>query len=303
MTGMQKNIIIYQMIKPFLKWAGGKRQLLSEIKKYIPKDFQNYTYYEPFAGAGAVFFGLQPEKAVINDSNEQLINAYNAIKNSVSELVQLLKNYEKNNDKNFYYNIRDLDRDPESFRRLSNTEKAARFIYLNKTCYNGLYRVNSKGFFNVPYGKYDNPAICEEKVLYQISGYLNSNMIGISCGDFEDAVSPLLKQSAEKNSFVYFDPPYHSEGNKNFTSYQADGFDESQQERLCDLIIKLTKNKIKCLLSNSDTDFIRELYLHRSFQCDKNFFEIITVQAKRAINSKASGRGIVNEILVKNWKD
>ena len=279
------------LIKPFLKWAGGKRQLLAEIKKYLPSDINTYTYFEPFLGAGAVFFDLQQKKAVINDFNEQLILTYNAIKENIDELIVLLKKYQKKNDEDNFYKIRNIDREQEKFLRLSNIEKAARIIFLNKTCFNGLYRVNSQGFFNVPYGRYKNPAICEEIVLRQISDYLNSNKIEILNCDFEDAVA-----KAGKKSFVYFDPPYHSPDKTNFTSYQAGRFDENEQERLRDVIIKLTNRGVKCLLSNSDTDYIRKLYKNTSLK-------IIPTQAKRAINSDSAGRGNVNEVLIKNWKD
>jgi len=278
-------------IKPFLKWAGGKRQLLAEIKKYILEDINNYAYFEPFLGAGAVFFNLQPENAVINDLNGQLILTYNVIKENSDELIVLLKKYHKKNDEENFYAIRNIDRDQNKFNRLSDVEKAARLIYLNKTCYNGLYRVNSQGLFNAPYGKYKNPVICDEITLRRIGNYLNSGKINILNCDFESAVS-----AADKGSFVYFDPPYHSPGKTNFTGYQACGFDEAEQERLRNVIIKLTNRKVKCLLSNSDTDYIRELYNH-------DFFEIITVRAKRAINSDAAGRGAVSEVLIKNWKD
>ncbi|MDR0472670.1 MAG: Dam family site-specific DNA-(adenine-N6)-methyltransferase [Treponema sp.] len=279
------------IIKPFLKWVGGKRQLLAVIKKSLPKVINNYIYYEPFIGAGALFFELQPQKAVINDYNEQLILTYNVIKEKVGDLVILLKEYQKKNDKEYYYEIRNTDRDLVKFNTLTNIEKAARLIFLNKTCFNGLYRVNSKGFFNVPYGKYKNPAICEEILLQQISNYLNSNKINIINSDFEQAVS-----TADKKSFIYFDPPYHSPYKNNFTGYQANGFNDSEQERLCNVMIKMTNLGVKCLLSNSDTEYIRELYAH-------NFFEIVSVQAKRAINSDSAGRGTVNEVLIKNWKD
>jgi DNA adenine methylase len=278
------------LIKPFLKWAGGKRQLLSEIKKYLPKDIGNYTYYEPFVGAGAVFFDLQPAKAIINDFNEQLVLTYRAIRENVAELIKLLKVHEKKYDKEYYYKTRNIDRDSVKFNKLTNPEKAARVIFLNKTCFNGLYRVNSQGLFNVPFGKYKNPAICEDKVLHQISNYLNANEIKILNKDFENAVS-----GAGKNSFIYFDPPYHSPDKKNFTGYRADGFNESEQERLRNVMVEMTKRGVKCLLSNSDTNYIRELY---NFDC----FEIISVQARRAINSDSAGRGNVNEVLIKNWK-
>jgi DNA adenine methylase len=278
-------------IKPYLKWAGGKRQLLPAIKQCLPENINTYTYYEPFVGAGAVFFELQPKRAVINDFNLQLILTYKVIKENVEGLIELLKEHKDKNDKAYFYEIRNLDRDKERFNRLTDTEKAARLIFLNKTCFNGLYRVNSQGLFNVPYGKHKNPAIYEEVVLRQISTYLNNNEVHILNTDFEDAVS-----KANKNSFVYFDPPYHSPANISFTGYQADGFGEGEQERLCKLMIKLTNRGIKCLLSNSDTDYIRQLY-----SCD--FFSISSVQAKRSINSDSAGRGNVGEVLIKNWED
>jgi DNA adenine methylase len=278
-------------VKPYLKWAGGKRQLLPVIRKYLPVGMDNYTYYEPFVGAGAVFFDLQPKKAVINDFNTQLILTYSAIREDVEELIALLKEYRARNDEGSFYEIRNLDRDTAKFNKLTNAEKAARLIFLNKTCFNGLYRVNSRGFFNVPYGRYKNPAICEETVLRHINTYLNTNDISILNKDFEDAVV-----QADERSFIYFDSPYHSPDKINFTGYQAGGFDEAEQRRLKDLMIKMTNRGVKCLLSNSDTEFIRGLY-------DYQFFEIISVQAKRAINSNSAGRGPVNEVLIKNWKE
>jgi DNA adenine methylase len=274
-----------------LKWAGGKRQLLSEIKKRLPGNIQDYTYYEPFVGAGAVFFELQPRKAIINDFNAQLILTYMAIKENVEGLIELLKKHKDKNNKDYFYEIRNMDRDTAKFDKLTNAEKAARLIFLNKTCFNGLYRVNSRGLFNVPYGSYKNPAICEEIVLRQISRYLNTREVDILNGDFEQAVN-----TADKYSFIYFDPPYHSPDKTNFTGYQADGFGEEEQERLRNIMIKMTRRGSKCLLSNSDTEYIRNLY-------DYDFFEIISVQAKRIINSDSAGRGSVNEVLIRNWKD
>ena len=279
------------LIKPYLKWAGGKRQLLAEIKKYLPKDINNYTYYEPFIGAGAVFFELQPKKAVINDINTQLIFTYYAIKDNVEDLILLLKNHQKNNNEDYFYEIRNIDRDEAKFYSLTNTEKAARLIFLNKTCFNGLFRVNSLGRFNVPFGKNKNPAICEENLLRQISNYLNASEITILNKDFEQAVF-----AVNKKTFIYFDPPYHSPDKTNFTGYQASGFEGDEQERLRNLMIKMTNRGIKCLLSNSDTEYIRGLYNY-------DFFEIIPVQAKRAINSDSTGRGLVTELLIRNWKE
>ncbi len=278
------------MIKPYLKWAGGKRQLLQTIKTFLPSCIEDYVYYEPFVGAGAVLFELQPKKAIINDFNSQLIFTYNAIKNNVEELISLLHIHQKNNNHEYYYNIRAQDRDTKYFKSLTDTEKAARLIYMNKTCYNGLYRVNSQGLFNVPYGTYKNPNICEENVLRSIHNFLKNNEIEILNGDFAVAT-----KSANSSSFVYFDPPYHSANNSNFTGYQADGFGESEQVRLRDNYLELTDRGVKCLLSNSDTDFIREIYSNKRF-------DIFTIQAKRLINSNSSKRGEVNEVLIRNWR-
>ena len=276
-------------LRPFLKWAGGKRQLVPEIKKHFPQDADSYTYYEPFIGAGAVLFELQPKRAVINDSNEQLMMAYRTIKNDVASVIKILKSYRKKHDGALYYLIRNLDRDTAQFDALPDFVKAARLIYLNKTCFNGLYRVNAKGFFNVPQGRYKDPPICEEDLLRRISDYLNASDIQILHGDFEEAV-----QGTDSGSFVYFDPPYHSPVKTGFTGYQPDGFGEKEHERLRDLMLHLTGLGTKCLLSNADTEYVRELYRHAQF-------EIIPVQAKRRINSNAAKRGNVGELLIKNF--
>lgn len=273
------------LVKPYLKWVGGKRQLLEDIRPFVPEKFK--TYYEPFIGAGAVLFDIQPKKAVINDFNAQLITTYRVIKENVEELIELLKKHKESNTSEFFYTIRELDRDIEAFSKLTDVEIAARFIYMNKTCYNGLYRVNSQGLFNVPYGKYKNPMICDEPVLRAVSHYLSSNDIELHTGDFSSILS-----KADKNSFVYFDPPYHSHNDSNFTGYQAGGFNEDEQIRLRDTFVELSKKGVKCLLSNGDTPFIRELYKD---------FTVVTVKAKRAVNSDASGRGDVNEVLVRNY--
>lgn len=278
------------LIKPYLKWAGGKRQLLPEIRKYLPSRINNYTYIEPFVGAGAVFFDLQPRRAIINDSNSQLILTYNVIKNHVEELIEVLEVHKEKNSEEYYYEIRSLDRNFKEFNNMTDIEKAARLIFLNKTCYNGLYRVNSQGLFNVPYGRYKNPAICEAPVLRAVSTFLSNNEIVIMNDDFTAAV-----QNADSCTFIYFDPPYHSPNNTNFTGYQADGFDENEQLRLRDAFVNLTNQGVKCLLSNSDTDFIRDIYAD-------NRFEIIKILARRAINADAAGRGNVNEVLIKNWR-
>ena len=241
-------------------------------------------------GAGAVFFDVQPSKAVINHFNSQLILTYKAIRENVERLIELLNEHKNRNTGEYYYEMRNLDRDAVRFGALTETEKAARLIFLNKTCYNGLYRVNSRGHFNVPHGRQKNPSICDEVVLRQISAYLNNNDITITNTGYEQAVS-----GADENSFVYFDPPYHSPGKTNFTEYHAKGFGEDAQKRLRNVYIELTQKGIKCLLSNSDTEFIRDLYSHK-------FLDIIPVQAKRCINSNSAGRGNTGEVLIKNWK-
>lgn len=276
-----------QDIRPYLKWAGGKRQLLGQIRKLMPKDIgSKYTYYEPFVGAGAVLFDIQPTRAVVGDANEQLIETYLAVRDRVDDLISLLEVHKSHHSKEYYYLVRDMDRNVASFAALSPVERAARFIYLNKTCYNGLYRVNSKGMFNVPFGKYKNPAIYDVDELRAISRFLDRNNIEIQNRDFEEVVS-----GADKSSFVYFDPPYHSPQKTNFADYQAWGFGEAEQRRLRDVFADLTERGVACLLSNSDTPLIRELY---------RGFEIKPVQANRFINSKASERGGVGEVLVTN---
>lgn len=277
------------LVKPYLKWAGGKRQLLPEIRKHLPLRISEYTYYEPFVGAGAVLFDLQPKNAVINDFNSQLILTYQVVRNHIEELIDALRIHQKNNNEEYYYEVRVQDRDQGFFQSLSDIQKAARLIYLNKTCYNGLYRVNSQGLFNVPYGRYKNPAICEETVLRAVHNYLQNNEVEILNGDFTAAT-----KNADKKSFFYFDPPYHSPDNTNFSGYQAAGFDEKEQLRLRNTFIELTERGAKCLLSNADTDFIRKIF-------SDNNFQITVVQAKRAINSNSAGRGEVNEVLIKNW--
>jgi DNA adenine methylase len=207
-------------------------------------------------------------------------------------LIAALDAHKERNGEEYYYQIREQDRDGEAFARLANVQKAARLIYLNKTCYNGLYRVNSQGRFNVPYGRYANPAICDEPVLRAIHEYFNYENVKIEIlnGDFAVAA-----KAAGRGSFIYFDPPYHSPDKANFTGYQADGFDEGEQRRLRDVFVARTDAEAKCLLSNSDTPFIRELY-------NDGRFEIIAVKAKRAINSDSAGRGEVDEVLIKNWR-
>lgn len=272
-----------KLVQPVLKWVGGKRQLLSEIQKYVPKG--NYKYYEPFIGGGALFFELQPKKGIINDFNEELINVYLVIRDELQELLEDLKKHEITEE--YYYEIRAVDR-TEEYENWSNVKRASRFIYLNKTCFNGLYRVNLSGYFNTPFGRYKNPNVINEIGLRAVSKYLNENDIKIRCGDYADALKGI-----RKNSFVYFDPPYDPiSDSSNFTGYTAGGFNRDEQIRLKKLCDKLNKRGIKFLLSNSNTEFIRTLY---------EGYDIRVVNATRAINSNGNKRGDVEEVLIKNY--
>ena len=270
------------LIAPILKWVGGKRQLLDSIMPLVNKNCS--TYVEPFIGGGAVFFELQPKKAIINDYNEELINVYLTIRDYPEELISALEQHKLNSSEDYYYTIRALDREPE-YEQLSCIERAARIIYLNKTCYNGLYRVNSAGQFNSPYGKYKNPNIVNATTIRAMSKYLKNNNIDIRQGDYKAVLKGL-----RKGAFVYLDPPYMPiSSSSSFTGYTEGGFSYQQQVELkleCD---KLREKGISFLQSNSDCPEIRELYKD---------YQIITVQAKRNINSNASKRGEINEVLI-----
>lgn len=277
-----------EQMKPFIKWVGGKSQLLKEITELIPDSIN--TYYEPFIGGGAVLLSTRPQKAVISDLNEELINAYKAVKNNVSFLIDILSTHKSKNDKEYFYKVRKEDRE-DLYKFCSEYlpfNRAARFIYLNKTCYNGLYRVNKKGQFNTPFGKYKNPKICDTETLKEVSEYLNNNEVTILNCDYSTTL-----ENATSKDFVYFDPPYDVlPDTKSFTAYNKTGFNQDEQIRLRDYCHDLNTKGVRFLLSNSDTPFIRDLYKD---------YEIITVQAKRSINSDGAKRGKVNEVLVKNY--
>lgn len=279
--------IISQKPKPFVKWVGGKRQLLQQFRLlnlYPPENFDPKTnsYFEPFVGGGAVFFDLLPEKAYLSDMNFELIATYHTIKNNVEELIQSLKKHKYN--KEYFLNIRTLD-----FNTLPELEIASRFIYLNRTCFNGMFRVNSKGQFNVPFGKYNNPIICDESNLRKVSEVLKK--VEIKCQDYK----AILKK-AKKGDFIYFDPPYYPlNKTSSFTSYTKDAFLDKEQLELRDTFLELHKRGCFVMLSNSDTPFINEIYSdHRGIKINK-------VKAGRAINSKASGRGKITEVLITNY--
>lgn len=277
------------LAQPFLKWAGGKRQLLSAIKEYLPRRFTQY--YEPFIGAGAVLFSLQPKKSIINDTNSELINCYRVIKDNPEELLDLCEEHRAKNSKEYFYSLREQDR-RDDFQDRSPLERAARIIYLNKTCFNGLFRVNSSGQFNVPYGNYSNPVIADPAVIKSVSAYLNQRDVRILEGDFAQAIS-----TARKGAFVYFDPPYHPiSDTSSFTGYSVNGFGEKEQIRLKEVCDKLTERGCQVLVSNSSASLIKELY------SDPNY-EILEVKASRAINAVASKRGRINELLIHNRYD
>ncbi|MFC4263744.1 DNA adenine methylase [Ferruginibacter yonginensis] len=264
-----------KLVTPFLKWVGGKRQIMPSIIKLMPKNIGTYNYVEPFIGGGAVLFHLQPKNAIINDYNAELINVYNVIKNNLNELITDLKQH--HNTPEYFYKIRGLDRTID-FNQLTPIQKASRIIYLNKTCFNGLYRVNNAGEFNAPFGRYKKPNIINEPTLKAVNKFLNSNNIIINSGDYSD----VLKQTDEK-SFVYLDPPYHPiSESSNFTGYVQGGwnmYDQIELRKACD---DLTARGVKFLLSNSSADFIKDQYKD---------YRISIVKASRAINSDAANRG------------
>lgn len=266
--------------QPFLKWAGGKRALLPKILPLIP-DF-NGTYIEPFLGAGAVFFSQAKEqKKLLNDFNSDLVEVYEVIRDKPEQLLKTLRTFK--NEKSIFLEIRAWDRDPQYKKLKSKVQRAARFIYLNKTCFNGLYRVNSKGFYNVPFGNSKNPDFIAEANIKAVSLFLNQrNEDGLIneflTGDYRNAT-----KKATNNDFVYLDPPYDPISETSaFVSYQKTGFNRDDQEELRDELIRLTKLGVPVLLSNSATDFIKDLY------SDKQYFEFEEVPVNRVISAKAS---------------
>ena len=275
----------YYNLQPFTKWTGGKRQLLGELRSYMPETYGRY--FEPFVGGGALFFDLAPEKAVINDFNEELINAYRQIKNNPAELINLLIKHKENNSKDYYLELRSADRDGR-ISRMTGVERAARILYMLRVDFNGLYRVNSKNQFNVPYGRYKNPKIVDVDLLYQISEYLNENDVEILQTDFAEAV-----KDAQTGDFVYFDPPYIPlNETSSFTSYTHEGFSYEEQIRLRNTFKELTERGVYAMLSNSSSPLVEELYKD---------FNIYFVEAQRTNGAKSSSRGKISEIIVTNY--
>jgi len=276
------------LAQPFLKWAGGKRQLVSKLREHVPRKYE--LYFEPFVGAGALLFDLQPREALINDANKELINCYQVIKEDPEGLIAHAR--EHPHTKTHFYKLRSLDRKPD-FSSLSPLERASRIIFLNKTCYNGLFRVNSQGQFNVPFGNYRNPAIVDDVVIRAVSRYLNEAKINISNCDFDEALS-----GAGAGDFVYLDPPYDPlSDTSSFTGYNVINFDQEQQRRLKAACDDLHSRGCMVLQSNSATEFIRGLY------SDTSKYTLVEVDANRNINSVGSARGKISELLIFNNYD
>lgn len=266
--------------RPFLKWAGGKSRLIKQYIPFIPKNYK--TYYEPFIGGGAVFFYLQPPAAILTDINAELITTYRCVRDQVEELISLLKNHKIRHNSDYYYSVR---ANLES----TDLEQAARLIYLNKTCYNGLYRVNSQGKFNVPLGKYKNPNICDEDILRAASTALAN--VEIEQADFIN----VLNYAASSDDFVFCDPPYHPINSTSyFTSYNRDCFNQKDQERLRNTCAELASRDVKVMICNSDCELIRNLYQEINFN-------IYPIAAARSINSNPKNRGIVYELLITSY--
>jgi len=269
-------------MKPILKWAGGKRSLIPYILELFPSNFKKMNYHEPFVGGGAIFFKIKPNSGSINDINSDLIRFYRIVRDTPEELISQARLYKY--EKETYYTLRERFNQPN----VPDLERAALLLYLNKTAFNGLYRVNSKGEFNVPFGRYKNPTIVPEKRILAASNILKK--VDILNEDFS-----YILDYAKKGELCYFDPPYQPVSDTaNFTSYSVNGFNLSEQERLRDLCLELDNKGIYWVLSNSFAPPVRELY------SSIEDFRVKTVQAPRAISSKSSTRGLINEILVTN---
>ena len=274
--------------KPFVKWAGGKRQIIDKLREHVPFEFD--TYYEPFIGGGALLFELSPKKAVINDCNEELMNVYNCIKdeNKFTKMCNELNRYETIHSEEFFLEIRSKDRDKVKFKRMPDYKRAARTIYLNKACFNGLYRVNSKNEFNVPFNKKTKVNTYDGQNLSIIHSYLNFNDVKILCTDFEESV-----KDAKKGDFIYFDPPYDSD-TKTFNSYTENGFGKEEQIRLSKVFKELANRGCYVMLSNHNTILVNELYKD---------FNMHFIEAKRNINSNGKKRGKVEEVIITNYEN
>ena len=274
--------------KPFVKWAGGKRQIIDKLKEYAPDEFN--VYYEPFVGGGALLFELSPKEAVINDYNEELMNVFNCIKDAdkFTKMCTELNRYEVNHSEEFYYEMRSKDKEKAKFAKMPDYKRAARTIYLNKACFNGLYRVNKNNEFNVPFGKKNKVNTYDGQNLGIIHSYLNFNKVTIQSIDFEESV-----KTAAPGDFIYFDPPYDSETNT-FNDYTENGFGKEEQVRLARVYKELSDKGCYVMLSNHNTTLVKELYKD---------YNIHVIEAKRNINSNGKKRGKVEEVIITNYEN
>lgn len=274
-------------MEPFLKWAGGKRQLLEQIKNRLPKGGFD-RYFEPFIGGGALFLELQPKSAIISDINEQLINCYNVIKSNPEELIAEITRLDNGRrDKEGYLLNRDRYNQKINNNEL-DIETAALMIWINKNCFNGLYRTNKSGLFNVPFNNKDGGKSINEENIRRISSYLNASQISILCCDFEKTC-----KDCKKGDFIFFDSPYAPNSETaGFVDYTKESFKEEDHRRLANLYKELTKRGCYCLLTNNNNDFVKELYKD---------FKIEEVNVNRSINSKGDKRK-GKEVIITNYE-
>jgi len=281
-----KENIDFIKVKPFVKWVGWKRQLMPILIEEYPLDKKIKKYYEPFLGWGALFLNVQKKNSILSDINKELINAYQVIKDNVNDLIKFLKTLRY--DKELFLEIRAWDREEWWEEKYWKIKRAWRFIFLNRTCFNGLYRVNSKGYFNVPFWRYTNPDFIQEENLINLSRLFNFLNIKFKISWFEEVL-----ENAWEGDFIYLDPPYDTiNETSNFTSYDKSWFGKELQVTLAETFKKLDKKGAYVMLSNHDTDFIKEIY---------DWYKFKIVKARRNINSKGDKRGEVNEIIIKNY--
>ena len=278
---------LFISMKSFCKYAGGKAQIINHLLELRPKKFKRY--FEPFVGGGTMLIQLEPKHATINDVNKDLICVYKCLRDKrlFKKFYLACKEHEQNHSEEYYYEVRNLDRNKNRFSRMPVYLKAARFLYLNKSCFNGLYRLNSKGEFNVPFNGKTKINCFEEDNIQSLHKYFNKRKPVILCKDFEESL-----KTANTGDFVYCDPPYDTLKDDSFTSYSADGFGKKEQERLRDVIRSLTEKGVYVMASNANTPYIRELYKD---------FNIHIIEARRNINSKGDGRGKVEEVIITNY--
>lgn len=272
--------------KPIIKWVGGKARLMPTLLPLMPEEKSDYV--EPFAGGLAVLFAVAPQTAHVNDNNQELVNLYEVVRDNPEGLLAALRGHKEADNEEHFYEVRAIDRDPCAFSSLSPVERAARFVYLNKTAYNGLWRVNSQGQMNAPYGRYKRPAIVNEDGIRAASAFFSGRDVTFTTGDFSDTISYV-----KRGTFVYLDPPYDPiSKTAAYTGYTSGGFGRADQERLRNYCDELDRLGASFMLSNADTEFINDLY---------DGYHIVKVRAPRAISCKGDGRKAVSEVVVMNY--